>query len=44
MRYVYENRDVAKKVGEKAAADVAKKWTWDHTAQKIIERIKSVGF
>ena len=44
MRFVYENRDVAKRIGEEAAADVAERWTWDHTAQRIIERIKSIQF
>ena len=32
MRYVYENRDEAKKKGDFASTDVKQNWTWDKSA------------
>lgn len=42
VRYVYEHRETAQKIGEKAAEEVAHKWTWEKTAEKIIERISTI--
>lgn len=42
LRYVYENREEAKKIGEMAAKDVVYKWTWDNTVKKIIKRISAI--
>lgn len=42
LRLVYENREHAKKVGAQAAREVAEKWTWDHTAYRIIQRLKQI--
>lgn len=42
MRHVYENQDEAKSKGIKAARDAAEKWTWDHSARKILERINAI--
>ena len=43
LRYVYENREKAREVGQRAAQEVAEKWTWDHTAKRIIERLEQIG-
>jgi glycosyltransferase involved in cell wall biosynthesis len=43
MRHVYENQTEARTIGEKAARDVKSHWTWDHAAQKIIDRIDRIG-
>ena len=39
MRYVYENREDAKTVGEYAAKYALDNWTWEKAAEKIINRI-----
>ncbi|MGZ7080452.1 MAG: glycosyltransferase [Thermoanaerobaculia bacterium] len=39
MRHVFEQQREAKKVGERAAAAVAERWTWRHTARAIKARI-----
>jgi GT2 family glycosyltransferase/glycosyltransferase involved in cell wall biosynthesis len=43
LREVYENRDEARRRGEAAAREMAQKWTWDHSARKIIARLESLG-
>lgn len=40
MKWVYENRQVAKEIGKDASAWVHKNWTYDNTAEKMIEAIK----
>jgi glycosyltransferase involved in cell wall biosynthesis len=43
MRHVYDNRDEARAVGMKAAETVARDWTWDRAAEKILARLEAVG-
>jgi len=43
LREVYEKRDEARAKGERAAQEMLEKWTWDHTAEKIIERFDAIG-
>lgn len=40
LRQVYEGRDEARRRGLAAAAEVAAKWTWDHSAQRIFARLE----
>lgn len=42
LRFVYENQEQARRVGARAAREVAEKWTWEHTAQRIIERLRQI--
>ena len=39
LRWVYENQDKAKAIGERAAYDAAQKWTWSHSAKRVLELI-----
>ena len=43
MRHVYENREEARLKGARASAEVLGKWTWRHSAEKIIRRLREVG-
>jgi GT2 family glycosyltransferase len=43
MRYVYDEREAAREVGRRAAEAVARDWTWDRAAEKIIARLEAVG-
>ena len=43
MRHVFENPTEARAKGEKASHDVRTGWTWDHAAQKIIDRIDQIA-
>jgi len=43
MRHVYENREEAKLKGDRASAEVLSKWTWRHSAEKIIRRMREVS-
>ena len=40
LREVYEDRDGARSRGLAAAAEIAAKWTWDHTAMRIFARLE----
>jgi len=40
MRWAYENRNELREMGEKNAEIVHKKWTWRHSAEKMIKFIK----
>ena len=42
MRQVYENREDAALVGERAAAHVRSTLTWQHSAAKVLEQIDNV--
>lgn len=42
MRWVFEHPVEAKAKGMKAAQEVLEKWTWDHSAHKIIARINDI--
>ena len=41
LRYVYNNQDEGKAKGLYASKEVAQKWTWDNTAEVIIDRLKN---
>ena len=43
MRHVYENHDEARMKGVRASAEVLGKWTWRHSAEKIIKRLSEIG-
>jgi GT2 family glycosyltransferase len=42
MRHVYENREEAGRKGARASAEVLGRWTWRHSAEKIIRRLREV--
>ena len=42
MRHVYEHQDEAREIGKRAVEDAASKWTWNHAAAKIIERLDQI--
>jgi len=43
LRHVYEHRDEARARGDAAAREMAARWTWDHTAEKIEARLAALG-
>jgi|APSaa5957512535_1039671.scaffolds.fasta_scaffold15384_2 GT2 family glycosyltransferase len=43
MRWVYENQDEAKVIGQRAAHDAAAKWTWKHATENMIKSISSIS-
>ena len=43
MRYVYRNQEKAKEKGIRASYEVANKWTWENSAEKIVARLKAIG-
>ena len=43
MRYVFEHRDEARATGLRAASEVHARWTWGHSAEKIIARLDALG-
>lgn len=43
MRYVYENQRAVKERGQEVANKIVSKWTWDHAAQKIRERLTKIS-
>jgi len=43
LREVYENREEARRRGAAAAREMAEKWTWDHSAGKILARLEELG-
>lgn len=43
MRRVYENREEARQKGARASAEALGRWTWRHSAEKIIRRLREVG-
>ena len=42
MRRVYENRNEARAVGVRAAAHIARHWTWDHAAAKAASKLETL--
>ncbi len=40
MRHVFENREEAAEKGARAAEEVARRWTWAHTADRIVQRLE----
>ena len=43
LRRVYEERDESAAMGQRAAAEMASRWTWGHAAQRIRDRIAEIG-
>ncbi|HUM02351.1 MAG TPA: glycosyltransferase [Thermoanaerobaculia bacterium] len=43
LRHVYENQDEARSKGAAASAEVTEKWTWDHTARRILARLDELA-
>ncbi len=43
FRHVFEHRDEAAAKGGRAAIEMAARWTWDHTARRIAERLDTIG-
>lgn len=43
LRHVYENQEEARRLGRAAAAEIAARRTWRHTAQKIRSRLDAIG-
>ncbi len=43
MRYVYEHREEAEQKGLLASQEVLQKWTWDNSAQRILDRLVAVS-
>jgi len=43
MRHVYENREEAKRKGKRASEEVLSKWTWRHSAEKMIGRLRELS-
>lgn len=42
LRWVYENQEKAKTIGERAASDAARMWSWESAARHIADRINAV--
>jgi GT2 family glycosyltransferase len=42
LRDVYENREAAYRRGAAAAQEMAQRWTWEHSAEKIIARLEEL--
>lgn len=40
MRYVFEHRDEARKIGSRAREDMLEKWSWESATEKMIKRIQ----
>ncbi|MGZ5380689.1 MAG: glycosyltransferase family 4 protein [Thermoanaerobaculia bacterium] len=43
LRYVFTHREEARAKGANAAREAATKWTWAHTAARIVERLQGIG-
>ncbi|HEV7670224.1 MAG TPA: glycosyltransferase [Thermoanaerobaculia bacterium] len=43
MRQVFENQAEARAKGAAAAREMAERWTWAHTAKKIVARLTALG-
>lgn len=41
LRWVYENQDLSRAIGEHAAQDAAQRWTWTQSARRIHDLIES---
>jgi len=42
MREIYENRDLARAKGARAAAHIHDQWTWDHAAEKAVAVLRGL--
>jgi GT2 family glycosyltransferase len=43
LREVYDDREEARRRGMAAAREMAERWTWDHTAEKIMARLDALA-
>lgn len=43
LRRVYENREEARLKGARASAEVLGRWTWRHSVEKIVGRLREIG-
>jgi GT2 family glycosyltransferase len=43
MRHVFEHPEEARARGAQAAHAAHARWTWDHAAERILERLRSIG-
>jgi GT2 family glycosyltransferase len=43
LRWVFEHQPEARRVGAAAAQEVARRWTWQATAQAIVRRLEAIG-
>lgn len=43
MRHVYENREEASLKGARASSEVLGRWTWRHSVEKIIQRLREIS-
>jgi len=43
MRWVFENQQAAKIIGEKAASDAKAKWSWGAASRKIVKRLCDIN-
>jgi GT2 family glycosyltransferase/glycosyltransferase involved in cell wall biosynthesis len=43
LRHVYGNREEARLKGARASAEVLGRWTWRHSAEKIIGRLREIN-
>jgi GT2 family glycosyltransferase len=43
MRWVVDHQQEARGKGEEAAREIAGRWTWAHTAKKIVARLSALG-
>ncbi len=43
LRQVYDDREEARRRGIAAAREMAERWTWDHTARKILARLTELN-
>jgi hypothetical protein len=43
LRHVYENRQEARQRGQAAAQEMARSWTWQHAASRIVRRLTEIG-
>jgi glycosyltransferase involved in cell wall biosynthesis len=42
LRHVVDNPDEARRKARQARRDVSKQWTWDHAAQKALQRVDTI--
>lgn len=42
LRTVYENREEARRKGLAAANEMQERWTWDHAARRIVDRLEEI--
>ena len=43
LRSVYENQDEARRRGGAAASEMARRWSWQNAARRIVERLEAIA-